>query len=292
MKTVFIFNPKSGVNRSAPFVQASVARRFLAHCGWPGQVVPTQRAGHATELARQAVEEGYELVVAIGGDGTMNEIASALVGTSVMFGLIPCGSGNGLGRHLGIRGPGRGAYRTLRGGRVLEMDVGLINGRPFFNVAGLGFEADIAAAFASLKRRGLMGYVRAGAKCWRGHRPLECTLRGDGFEQRLAVSTLAVANGSQYGNNARIAPGAAVDDGQLNVTALPPLRWHSLLPAAMRLFGGSINRQPGAFCRSVRTLEIQTSHPVPSHVDGEPLEPTNQFHFEVRPRSLRVLVAR
>ncbi|HET7534946.1 MAG TPA: acylglycerol kinase family protein, partial [Candidatus Didemnitutus sp.] len=112
MKARFIFNPHSGSNRRNPYLRDR-ALEFIAHHGWDATVVSTERPRHATELARAAIDDGCQLVVAIGGDGTMNEVATALIDTPVVFGLIPCGSGNGLGRHLGIPGPGHGAFRTL-----------------------------------------------------------------------------------------------------------------------------------------------------------------------------------
>lgn len=135
MKARFIFNPYSGHNRRNPHLRLRAAA-FIQERGLDATVVDTLRPGHGTELAAAAVREGCGLVVAIGGDGTMNEVASALVDTPVLFGLIPCGSGNGLGRHVGIRRPDDGAFHTLLHGRPLPIDTGLVNGFPFFNAMG------------------------------------------------------------------------------------------------------------------------------------------------------------
>ena len=159
MKARFIFNPHSGSNRRNPYLRDR-ATAFIKERGLDATLVSTERPRHATELARQAVADGCGLVVAIGGDGTMNEVASALVDTPAVFGLIPCGSGNGLGRHVGIRKPNHGAFDTLLNGRPLPIDTGLVNGFAFFNAMGLGFEADIAVRFSRLTNRGLTGYVR------------------------------------------------------------------------------------------------------------------------------------
>ena len=161
LKARFIFNPHSGSNRRNPYLRDR-AHEFIAERGWDAIVVSTTHPRHATELAREAVEDGCEMVIAIGGDGTMNEVATALIGTSAIFGLIPCGSGNGLGRHIGIPGPGKGAFRTLAEGEPMVMDTGLINGDPFFCAGGVGFEALIAGRFAVLTNRGFSGYLRTG----------------------------------------------------------------------------------------------------------------------------------
>src|SRR5262249_6215834 len=134
-------------------------------------VADTERPRHATELARRAVDEGCQLVIAIGGDGTMNEGATGLIDTPAALGLVPCRSRNGLARHLGIPGPGRGAFRTLAHGRVLEIDTGLVNQDPFFCAAGVGFEAVIASRFSRLTHRGFTGYLRTGLSAWWSHRP-------------------------------------------------------------------------------------------------------------------------
>lgn len=131
IKTRFIFNPRSGHNAKNPHLLER-ARSFIREHALDADVVLTERPLHATELARRAAGDGCGLVVAIGGDGTLNEVAAGLVGTPAVFGLIPCGSGNGLGRHLGIPGPGKGAFRTLLEGRVREIDTGTVNGIPFF----------------------------------------------------------------------------------------------------------------------------------------------------------------
>ncbi|HEX2862575.1 MAG TPA: diacylglycerol kinase family protein, partial [Lacunisphaera sp.] len=220
MKARFIFNPHSGSNRRNPHLREQAAA-FIRQYAWEASVVSTERPRHATQLARQAVDDGCSLVVAIGGDGTMNEVASALANTPACFGLIPCGSGNGLGRHLGILGPGRGAFRTLLEGRPLEIDTGMVNADPFFCAAGTGFEALIASRFAALASRGFTGYLRTSAQAWRTYRPERYTLHHAGGRDIVEAFTLAIANSSQYGNNAFIAPGASVNDGLLNVTAVP-----------------------------------------------------------------------
>ncbi|MFO1447753.1 MAG: diacylglycerol kinase family protein [Opitutaceae bacterium] len=290
MKARFIFNPRSGHNAKNPFL-LDRARTFVREQAWDASVVLTERPRHATELARAAVNDGCTLVVAIGGDGTLNEVAAGLVGTPATLGLIPCGSGNGLGRHLGIPNPGRGAFRTLLDGRPRLIDTGTVNGLPFFNAMGLGFDADISAKFNQLSRRGLASYVVTACRLFFTYRPQQCTIR-QGTSEVLHTDAflVAVANSDQYGNDCYIAPGAAIDDGQLDLTVIQQVGLVSALPLAVRLFAGRIGGS-----KRVRRLRgdrfvIERSGPGLVHTDGEIHHTEAVLDVRVVPRSLRVLV--
>jgi len=291
LKVRFIFNPHSGSNRRNPHLRDKAAE-FIAHCGWDGRVVSTERPRHATELARAAVDEGCDLVVAIGGDGTMNEVASALVNTPATFGLIPCGSGNGLGRHLGIPRAGRGAFRALHDGAVTVIDAGKVNQHLFFCAAGTGFEALIAERFAMLTSRGFAGYLRESARAWWSYRPERYTIHHAGGTEALEAFTLAIANSSQYGNNAYIAPDASVADGRLDVVAVPHVNIFRAVPLAVRLFHGSINRVPDVRHFQGSEFVIERAKPGWMHTDGEPRAETSRLEVSVLPHSLRVMVPR
>jgi len=289
LKARFIFNPHSGSNRRNPHLRDR-AMEFIAEHGWDAMVLSTERPRHATELARQAVDDGCQLVVAIGGDGTMNEVACALIDTPACFGLIPCGSGNGLGRHLGIRRPGRGAFRTLLEGKPLAIDTGMVNRDPFFCTAGAGFEAVIASRFASLTSRGFSGYLRTGVDAWRSYRPERYTLHHEGGRESIEAFTLAISNSSQYGNNALIAPGASVSDGLLDITAVPRIGWHNAVPLLWRLFNGSLHRVASVRRWRGSTFTIERAKPGWIHTDGEPRAEVSRLEITVRPRSLRIMV--
>lgn len=289
MKARFIFNPHSGSNRRNPHLRDRAAE-FIRQHGWDATVVATERPRHATELAAQAVAEGCTLVVAIGGDGTMNEVASALVDTPACFGLIPCGSGNGLGRHLGIRDPQRDAFQILLEGRPLAIDTGMVNADPFFCVAGTGFEAQIASRFASLTSRGFSGYLRTGVQTWRSYRPERYTIHHSRGRDTIEAFTLAISNSSQYGNNAYIAPGASMSDGLLDLTAVPGIGLLNAVPLLWRLFNGSLDR-----VATVRTWQedhfvVEREKPGWIHTDGEPRAEVSRLEITVRPRSLRIMV--
>ena len=253
MKVRFIFNPHSGRNRRNPVLR-ELAAEAIAKYGWDRQVVDTARPNHATELAHRAVDDGCELVVAIGGDGTMNEVASALVGTPASLGLIPSDSGNGLGRHLGIPISPHEAFRLLAEGSRPLIDVGYLNSRPFFCAAGAGFEAIIAHRFSALTSRGFSGYLRESARTWRHYRPEKFTVHHSHGSDSFEAFKLAIANTSQYGNNAFIAPGATIDDGLLDLVAVSRVNLFNAAPLLFRLFHGSIDRS--ASVRRIRSARF------------------------------------
>jgi diacylglycerol kinase family enzyme len=283
LKTCFIVNPRSG--HAARILDP--VRSFARSRG--DDVVFTARPGHAGELAAQAVAAGCELVVSVGGDGTMNEVAGALVGTSAILGLVPCGSGNGLGRHLGIHGPPAHVFAVLQHGRPRSMDTGLADGHPFFSIAGIGLEAEIAHRFNRLSHRGLPGYLKSGFSTFCEWHPQACTISHAGRRETLQVFTLAVANAGQYGNNARIAPDARIDDGSLDLVAVPPLTPWNALPLLFRLFSGGLGTAKGVAHRRADCFVIERNGPGLLHTDGEVHATGPIIEFRVRPASLRVM---
>ena len=249
----------------------------------------TERPGHAGELAREAVAAGHRLVVAVGGDGTVNEVASALTGTETVLGIVPAGSGNGLGRTLGLHLPPAAALAVLRHGRPRRIDTGLADGRPFFNVAGLGLEAELADRFNRAARRGLVGYLRVAAARLDLLRPSRFTIITGETRHELTATTIAVANGPQYGSNARIAPRARLDDGRLDLTAVPRLTLLNSLPLIAALFRGTLAKRPGVFMTTGERITVERAAPGPLHTDGEVHPAGAKVEFTVRPSSLSVL---
>ena len=289
IKTRFIFNPRSGHNAKNPHLLER-ARAFIRERSLDADVMLTERPRHATELARRAVADGCGLVVAIGGDGTLNEVAAGLVGTPAVFGLIPCGSGNGLGRHLGIPGPGKGAFRTLVEGRVRTIDTGEVNGIPFFNAMGFGFDAEIADRFNHLARRGLPSYVRTTLGAFFNYHPQPCLIRNGVASLQTTAFLLTVANSDQYGNDCYIAPGAQVDDGQLDLTVIKRANLLTAAPLAARLFLKKIDGSPSVSRLRGAHFTIERAAPGLIHTDGETHHTGALLEITVRPRSLRIMV--
>ena len=291
MKACFILNPHSGHNLRRPWL-AGFIREFIAARSLDAGLVTTARPQHATELAQSALAAGCDRVIAVGGDGTMNEIAQALLHSPAALGLVPCGSGNGLALHLGIptRLQDALALAADETARVAAIDTGTANGRPFFNAMGCGFDAEISRRFNRLVRRGLAAYARIGLSAFRARRSEWTLIHGAGRTEALHTLLVAVANSDQYGNGARIAPGARVDDGQLDLVAVRPVGFASAAPLIARLFLGSISGSPRVFrLRSARFL-IERAGPGLIHTDGETHETGALIEIKVHPRSLRLVV--
>lgn len=291
MKTCFIFNPRSGRNRRRPRL-ADTIRDFLAARALDGHVAVTEGPGHATALARAAVQAGHEVVVAVGGDGTMNEVAQGLLHTPAALALIPCGSGNGLALHLGLPRSPRAALElaTGRGSRIVRVDTGTANGRPFFNAMGLGLDAEVSRRFNRLARRGLPAYARVAAAALREQHGVRCTITCGSRHETIEALLVAVANSDQYGNHARIAPGARVDDGRLDLVAVRSvglLRTAALVP---RLFLGNVDRSPHVLRLGGPRFVIERARPGLIHTDGETHETGARVEVVVQPRSLRILI--
>jgi diacylglycerol kinase (ATP) len=283
LKTCFVVNPRSGHAARAQAALTTFARRHGA------DVRCTERPHHATELARQALESGCALIVAVGGDGTLNEVARTLVGTDAILGLVPCGSGNGLGRHLGVHGSPAHALELLVTGLPIRIDTGLVGGHPFFTAAGIGFEAEIARRFNQLRRRGFARYLTTSARALHECPPQEYRLISDGRTESVRAFTLTVANANQYGNNARIAPSARLDDGRLDLCVVPPLTFTNALPLALRLFRGTLADPRDILHRSGTEFVVERDRPGPLHTDGELHDLGTRLEFSVRPASLRVM---
>lgn len=285
MKLRFIVNARSGrAARALPEVRAYAARHGAT-------LVLTERPRHAGELATRALGESCDVVAAVGGDGTMNEVASALIGTGATLGLVPCGSGDGLGRCLGIHGSIAHALAILSTGSPRLIDTATADGHPFFTAAGIGFEAEIARRFNTLQRRGFARYLSTSARLFREWQPERYRVTGDGGSEVIEAFTLCVANANQYGNDARIAPAARVDDGTLDLTAIPPVNWLSAAPLGVRLFRGNIAGARGVVCRRGARFVVERTASGWLHTDGELHEAGRLIEFQVRPATLRVLCA-
>jgi diacylglycerol kinase (ATP) len=289
IKTRFIFNPRSGHNAKNPHLLER-ARAFIRERALNADVVLTERPRHATELARRAVDEGCGLVVAIGGDGTLNEVAAGLVGTDAVFGLIPCGSGNGLGRHLGIPGPGKGAFRNLIEGQARQIDTGEVNGLPFFNAMGFGFDAEIADRFNHLTQRGLSAYIRTTLTTLCHYRAQTCYIHQGDTAVKSPAFLLSIANSDQYGNDCFIAPGAQVDDGLLDLTVIKCATLFNVAPLVVRLFLKKIDGSPSV--TRLRSARFVIERPAAGliHTDGETHQTDATLEITVRPRSLRIML--
>lgn len=289
MKTLFILNPRSGRKAKRDAVHSAIERVY----GPSGIPYLIHRCEEKEELARvidEAIGSGFELIVAVGGDGTVHEVAARLIGSAAILGIVPAGSGNGLARHLGIPLDPEGAVREIPRSRIEEIDTALVNDTPFINVAGIGFDAVVAERFASSTVRGLETYVREGVRLYSSYTAEDYEIELDGKTVRHNAFLIAVANASQYGSAARIAPLASLKDGLLDLSLL---HHDSLLAVPLllqQLFSGRLHESVHVTTLKGREITIRRSAAGPAHIDGEPVTLPAELTFRIRPRSLRVLV--
>lgn len=284
-----IINPLSGTTSLAQ--KARLRDTFLRRAdalGYAADAVLTTHPGHATELATAAVAQGANRVLAIGGDGTINETARALRRSATALGIVPIGSGNGLARHLGIPlNPANAVERALSG-RPVMIDSAEINEHPFFCTAGLGFEAHVAHAFAQQPVRGLPTYLRTAFRAYWAYRPGRFLLNGS---EEKALFSLTFANAGQFGNGAWMAPTANIADGRLEQCELRPFPAQSAGILTWRLFNKTLNQSAYWQGRSITRATVQTEGPLLIHADGEPLTLlSGRAEVRVLPGSLLVLL--
>jgi YegS/Rv2252/BmrU family lipid kinase len=291
---VVILNPVSGTGGRPHRARrlAAAAAGLLGQRGGQARVLVTERPGHARELAAEAVCHGAETVVAWGGDGTVNEVASALVGTSACLAIVPAGSGNGLARGLALpTRPDRALDVALTGDCRL-IDTGDVNGVPFMNVAGVGLDACIAKGFSEVgrRRRGFRTYVGVTIRELLRYTATEHHVVTEASSVRLRPLLLAFANGPQYGNGACIAPDARVDDGWLDLVLVEERSALRALVQVPALFAGRAERIAGVQTLRTRRITVTSDTPILFHVDGEPGVGGTTIEVRVHPGSLRVRV--
>ena len=289
-----IINPISG-GRGRPDVarrRAEQAAAVIASASRASLVSVTERAGHAHDLARAAVAGGADVVVAWGGDGTVNEVASALARTPAALAIVPGGSGNGLARELGVPWDPAHALRLALGTSSRVIDAGELDGRLFVNVAGIGLDARVAHGFAGSTRRGLRRYAEVTLRELRRYVPVPYVVTLDEAPPFETVPLLiAIANSRQYGNGAIIAPAARIDDGRLDVVVVEHRSPLAVLWQMPRLFLGQVERLPGVRVGTSQQVRVSALEPIPCHVDGEPFLGSATVSARVLPGVLRVMVA-
>jgi len=287
-QVLFIVNPISGGKKKKGFEKRALAEldsRLYASA----QFVFSEYAGHANQLGKEAVADGVDLVVAVGGDGTINEIASALNGTETALGIIPEGSGNGLALYLGIPLNERAALRRLNRFETTTIDSGVINGLAFFNMAGIGFDASVSDRFANDNIRGPIGYLRAVIREISTYKPKQYTLDIDGQVLKREAFMVSVANSPQYGNNAYVAPHASVTDGLLDVCIIHRFPLYTIPMMLFHLFNKTADQSEYVEIIPGKKIRIEREAADAVHVDGEPKEMGTIVEIAVRAASLRIL---
>lgn len=287
MKATFIVNPISGRSSKESIVGAIAGSVDMDR--YEVTIRFTAAPGHATTLASEAVQSGQQLVVAVGGDGTVNEVARALVGTDAALGIIPCGSGNGLARHLHIPMNPRKAIEILNQGQIRRIDTLTVNGTPCFCTAGVGYDAFVSEEYAKEPTRGLVTYVRKAVENWFDYTPEQYLIETEeGMFSRTALA-ITCANANQWGNGFHVAPKASLTDGLIDVTIIHPIKPLNALPMPVQILGYSFDKNPGVETFKTSGLTIRRATPAPLHIDGEPQSGTKDITIALRSASLGVL---
>jgi YegS/Rv2252/BmrU family lipid kinase len=287
-KLLFIINKFSGTGFRAKLEGEilSACEQHRAEC----TIQFTSGRGHATELAREGIGK-FDAVIAVGGDGTVNETAQGLIHSGTPLGILPKGSGNGLARHLGIPMKLKTALKTLFNSKPIAMDTFYVNDHLSVNVSGIGFDGHVANRFGEDKKRGFFGYVRFVVRDYLKFTPLNATCLHDHSTEQLTKSfIIAIANSSQYGNNASIAPGASVTDHQLKLVQVKKIPLHKGLPFTYRLFTNKLRNNNAYQSKPVTNLVVKIPASAPFHIDGEPCGTASEFTIRIDPSSLMVLV--
>ncbi len=286
LRYLFLLNPVAGVGDRRDFlhiIQNACQQKNVHY-----KILFTRCRGDAKKIIEKKFDK-FDIFVAVGGDGTMNEVASALAGTTGIMGLIPAGSGNALGRELGLSMNPEKAVIQLLNGHPTKIDTGIINGRRFMNVCGLGFDDHIARCFAKATRRGPISYVREVMKEFFRYRSSTYEVQTDGASANYTAFVLTLANTAQYGNNAFIAPKASITDGSLDFCALKPFGFFSALGLGFRLFTKSIDRSGYCTYFKAKNITINGGN-LNFHVDGEPVYNTEPITISIDPLSLNIVV--
>ena len=285
---VAIINPVSGTGNKDKIPR--LIDTVVDHDRNEVSIIATEYAGHAREIAAQAAADGVDAVVAIGGDGTVNEVGSALCGTDTALAIVPCGSGNGLARHLRISMNASRALQVLNNGVVSTFDYCTINGKPFFCTCGMGFDAQVSDKFSNEGTRGFITYVKTTLSEYIKYKPQEYVIDIDGAKLSEKAFVIACCNAAQYGNNAYIAPRATMQDGLIDVTVMHPFSIIQSPIIGARLFLKQLGRDHHVSIYRGKRVVIERRRDDIVHIDGDPMTMPARLVIEIVKHGIHILV--
>lgn len=287
-KLLAIINPISGMGGKGKM--PTLIKERLAPERFDVEVVFTERAGHATFLAQDAVADGCDIVLAVGGDGTINEVGRAVCGSDTALSILPCGSGNGLARHLHIPMNAEKALDALNNGVIDLVDYGTVNDQPFFCTCGVGFDAQVSYKFANEDTRGLVTYIKTTISEYFRYRSQHYRITIDGATIDEKAFVIACCNAAQYGNNAFVAPRASMQDGKIDITVIHSFNLGEAALLSARLFTSNIDRDRHVSIYRGRDIVIERDDEDVMHIDGDPVMMPELLHIVCHPSSMRVVV--
>jgi len=281
MRIRFIINPVSGTGK-----QKGIENHINNHIKHDFEIVYTKSAGDATILSKSAISDGFDIVVAVGGDGTVNECVKSLINSNTALGVIPCGSGNGFAYHLGMKRDTKEAIKQLNNICIESIDSCTANGIPFVNVSGVGFDAHIAKLFSGLKERGFINYIKLILKEL-NYKPREYEITYDGRNKKVEAFLISFANASQYGNDAKISPIADIKDGLLDFVIVKSFPKWKIPLFLFKVAIGKVHLSKYVEIIQTEYMKINTTDTL-VHLDGEPLITTNPLHIKLLPKTLKI----
>ena len=287
-KVLFIMNPISGTKEKTGI--PLMIEETLDHSLFTHEIVTTEYAGHGCEIAARAAQDGVDIVVAVGGDGTVNEVGCGLINTETALGILPCGSGNGLARHLNIPISIQGSLDILNRHCIKTLDYCTINGKPFFCTCGMGFDAFISQKFSESTRRGPAKYIENVLLEGLRYQPETYTIEDESGRHRYEAYLVACANASQYGNNAYIAPQASMSDGLLDVIVIEPFDLLDAAHISFDLMNKTLNKSVKVKTFTAKRVHIHRAQEGPVHYDGDPLIMGTDVDVEIVEHGMRMVV--
>jgi len=288
-RLLFIINPIAGTK-----AKDSIPELIGYHIDQQAffyEIALTEGQGHARSLAQEALSEGFDVIVAVGGDGTVSEVAGALMHESTAMGILPLGSGNGLARHLKLPLDTAEAIKVINQQNIVTIDAGVINNKPFFCTAGIGFDAHISRVFSERSTRGFSTYVKLTLQEFLDYCPRTYTIETGDESMRMEAFTLTLANASQYGNEAYISPSADIQDGKLDLCILRPFPKYAALNLGLRLFRKTIHKSPYMRIVPIDSARVTLSDVDSLHMDGEhKLLDKQTLSINVLPACVNILI--
>lgn len=286
-KIVFIMNPISGTSdkKDIPYL----IEELLDKEQFDYSIRETEYAGHAYEIATESKEQGIDIVVAVGGDGTVNEVGRALVHSNTALGIIPTGSGNGLARHLLIPMKIKGAIQVLNDCEITDLDYGIINEHPFFCTCGVGFDAFISEKFAEAGKRGPITYLENILKEGLKYEPETYEIEAENGTIKKKAFLISCANASQYGNNAYIAPQASMSDGMIDVIIMEPFDALEASQISIEMFNKTLDKNNKIKTFRSKEIKIYRKAPGVIHYDGDPVETGKEIVVTLKEKGIKIL---
>lgn len=286
-KAIFIINLISGTSDKAAI--PGLIDQLLDKEKFEYEIAITEYAGHASEIAAKAKDDGVDMVVAVGGDGTVNEVARAIVHSNTALGIIPCGSGNGLARHLQLPINVKKSIEIINAFEVRDLDYGIINGYPFFCTCGMGFDAFISLKFAEAGKRGPLTYIENVLREGLKYEPETYTVMADDETSLHKAFLISCANASQYGNNAYIAPQASMSDGLMDVIIMEPFTAFDAPQISIDMFNGTLDKNSRIKTFRAKSIKITRAHEGAIHYDGDPIMTGKDIDVRIEPKGIQII---